>query len=62
MSKLPGPWIDTVPGTKPSAGIVRPDIEQNDWSKHVDQAMDNGHMDVSFPTPTGGQASRGTRR
>lgn len=62
MAKLPGPWIDTVPGMQPSAGIDRPDLEYNSWSEHDKIVPDNGRMDVVFPSPTGGQASRGNRR
>lgn len=63
-SSLKGPWIDTVPGTTPSPGIVRPDI---DWGTFGAQQMnvtqmDNGQMDLSFPNPTGGQASSTSRR
>jgi len=53
MSRLPGPNIDEVPGTKPAAGITRPDLEEGGFGAggvSVPKTQANTGMDVDFPS------------
>jgi hypothetical protein len=53
MSKLPGPTMDEVPGTKPAAGITRVDLEKGGFGAggvSVPEKMANDGMDTAYPT------------
>ena len=53
MSKLPGPTLDEVPGTKPAPGITRPDLEEGGFGAggvSVPRQQANEGMSVDFPT------------
>lgn len=53
MSKLPGPTVENVPGSRPAAGIIRPDIDYGSFGAGppaVPETMKNTDMDVAFPT------------
>lgn len=52
-SKLPGPTLDDVPGSKPAPGITRPDLEKGSFGAggpSVPETMANSGMDTDYPT------------
>lgn len=53
MSRLPGPYIDEVPGDKPAAGITRVDLAKGGFGAggpSVPEKMANEGMSTDYPT------------